>query len=337
MVIVSAERPNVPRSLNIAVISFPIRGIFSISRGTKTSADVVICTISEDGFSGRGECVPYRRYGETIDSVVAEIRAIEPFLVENMDRTRLQAIMKPGAARNAVDCALWDLQAKTTGIRVAGRLGINAPAPLITAFTISLGEPEKMAAEALTQAHRALLKVKVGTTDDVSRIMAVRQAAPDCEIILDANEGWSQQNLDYHLQAAAHARIALIEQPLPVGKDEILAHIPHPVAICADESVHSTADLAALIGRYDAINIKLDKTGGLSEALVMKNEAKRLGFKIMTGCMVGSSLAMAPSVLLAQDADYADLDGPLLLSSDCADGLTYAGSLVWPPTSALWG
>ena len=325
------------RHLEATIETFPIAGLFTISRGSKTQAEVVTCTIRQDGLSGRGECVPYKRYGESIEGVVADVRAVAAAIEDGLDRLALQQIMKPGAARNAVDCALWDLEAKQSGRRAAAATGIESPKALVTAFTLSLAEPEAMAAEARKNAARPLLKVKMGTADDTSRIRAVRAAAPDAGIILDANEGWTEENLARHLAAATEARISLIEQPLPAGRDSALAGIERTVPVCADESVHSTGDLESLRTRYDAVNIKLDKTGGLTEALAMKAEAKRLGFSVMVGCMVGSSLAMAPAVLLAQDADFADLDGPLLLARDRPGGLRYEGSLVFPPEPELWG
>jgi len=326
-----------PRSLEIQTESFPISGTFTISRGAKTSAEVILCTIRDGGAVGRGECVPYRRYGETLESVAAQIEAVRPLIEGGLTRPELQRAMPPGAARNAVDCALWDLEAKRSGNSVVAELRLAAPQPLTTAFTISLGEPDVMADQARANADRALLKVKVGTGDDESRIRAVRFAAPDAAIILDANEGWPEDTLEHHLRVAAEAGIALVEQPLPAGKDELLAEIRRPLLVCADESVHHTGDLASLRDRYDAINIKLDKTGGLTEALAMKKEARRLDFEIMVGCMVGTSLAMAPAVLLAQGVDFVDLDGPLLLARDREPGLRYAASLVWPPDAALWG
>ncbi|MBX4892421.1 N-acetyl-D-Glu racemase DgcA [Rhizobium bangladeshense] len=326
-----------PRTLDIQMNSFPIAGTFTISRGAKTEAEVVTCTATEEGAQGHGECVPYRRYGETMESVFAQIEAARPLVESGISRDDLLSAMPPGAARNAVDCALWDLEAKRTGQTVAARLGLTALKPLTTAYTISLGEPEAMAAQAREHADRALLKVKVGTGDDENRIRAVRAAAPDAAIVLDANEGWPEAVLERHLQIAAEAGVALVEQPLPAGRDALLAEIRRPLLVCADESVHHTGDLASLADRYDAINIKLDKTGGLTEALAMKAEAERLGFSIMIGCMVGTSLAMAPAVLLAQNADFVDLDGPLLLARDRQPGLRYAASLVFPPDSALWG
>ncbi|MBB3440700.1 N-acetyl-D-Glu racemase DgcA [Rhizobium sp. BK379] len=326
-----------PRNLDIQMNSFPIAGTFTISRGAKTSAEVITCTLTESGAKGWGECVPYRRYGETTESVMAQIEAARPLIEDGISRAALLHAMPPGAARNAVDCALWDLEAKLSGRSVADRLDLRKLKSLTTAYTISLGEPDVMAAQAREHAQRPLLKVKVGTGDDESRILAVRAAAPDSAIILDANEGWPEDRLEHHLRIAAEANIALVEQPLPAGRDDMLAEIARHVLVCADESVHHTGDLASLADRYDAINIKLDKTGGLTEALEMKEEAQRLGFSIMIGCMVGTSLAMAPAVLLAQDADFVDLDGPLLLARDREPGLNYAGSLVFPPDASLWG
>jgi len=324
------------RNLEATIEAFPIAGLFTISRGSKTQAEVITCTITADGRSGRGECVPYRRYGETVEQVLADILAVRQAVADGADRVEIQSLMRPGAARNAVDCALWDLEAKLSGITVPERLGLVAE-PLTTAFTLSLGEPQAMAAAAAANAHRPLLKVKLGTVDDRSRMRAVREAAPSSRIIVDANEGWTEENLPEHLRVARETRIDLIEQPLPAGADRMLADIERLVPICADESVHGTEDLAGLRARYDAVNIKLDKSGGLTEALRMKAEANRLGFRIMVGCMVGTSLAMAPAALLAQDVDYADLDGPLLLARDREPALTYEGSTLFPPTGEVWG
>ena len=317
--------------------SFPVDGSFTISRGSKTSAEVIVCTIADGHFKGRGECVPYRRYGESMESVMAEIEAIIPMIEDGLERVLLQTLMKPGAARNAVDCALWDLEAKRSGVAVSTVVGLSAPQPLVTAYTISLGEPEAMAAQTAKWAHRKLLKVKVGTENDISRMRAVRAAAPNSVIVLDANEGWTETNIVEHFSVAAECGIALIEQPLPAGRDGYLEKIAHPVPVCADESAHETEGLEALRGRYEAVNIKLDKAGGLTEALKMKDRARMLGYDIMVGCMVGTSLAMAPAVLLAQDADFIDLDGPLLLARDREPGLVYRDSLVFPPEARLWG
>jgi L-alanine-DL-glutamate epimerase-like enolase superfamily enzyme len=325
------------RVLSVSEERFPIAGTFTISRGSKTEAEVITCTITEGKNSGRGECVPYRRYGETMESVRGEIETASAAISSGIDRNGLLKAMKPGAARNAVDCALWDLEARISGIRVAERLGYASPAQLETAFTLSLASPEAMAAQAKQNAARPLLKVKIGGEGDIARIKAVREAAPASRLILDANEGWTDDNVRENLAVAAELGVALVEQPLPAGKDAILGRIARPVAVCADESVHTADGLDALAGLYDAINIKLDKAGGLTAALQLRERARELGFKVMVGCMVGTSLAMAPAVLLAQGADFVDLDGPLLLARDRQPGLIYRGSVVSPPEPALWG
>lgn len=325
------------RVLSVATERFPIAGTFTISRGSKTEAEVILATIGDGAFAGRGECVPYRRYGETMESVAAAIESVREAIEGRATRDDLQALLPAGAARNALDCALWDLDAKRTGQGVAGQICTEAPAPLVTAYTLSLGTPEAMAAQARANAQRPLLKVKIGGDGDIERIRAVVSAAPDSRIILDANEGWTDENLAENLAAAAALNIALIEQPLPAGRDARLAEIAHPVPICADESVHVAADLPKLKGLYDAVNIKLDKSGGLTAAIELRDRAKAAGMQIMVGCMVGTSLGMAPAVLLAQGADFVDLDGPLLLARDRSPALTYQGSLVSPPEPALWG
>ncbi|TWH24492.1 MULTISPECIES: N-acetyl-D-Glu racemase DgcA [unclassified Aminobacter] len=325
------------RDLFVRAERFPLAAAFTISRGTKTEAAVLTCTIRDGANAGHGECVPYARYGETLENVTEQIEAARSAIENGASREEILSIMKPGAARNAVDCALWDLEAKSGAGPVTERIGVATAKPLITAYTISLGEPEQMGAAARENAHRPVLKVKVGTEDDVSRIAAVAEAASNARIILDANEGWTEDNIRKHLLAAARYRVAVVEQPLPAGRDEILRNIPHPVPVCADESVHTVEGLEQLLGLYDAINIKLDKTGGLTGALTLHQRARELGFGIMVGCMVGTSLAMAPAVLLAQDADFVDLDGPLLLAKDREEPLTYEGSLVYPPSPALWG
>ncbi|MER8445610.1 dipeptide epimerase [Mesorhizobium sp. M1066] len=325
------------RVISVEAERFPIAGTFTISRGSKTEAEVISCTIGDGGHFGRGECVPYKRYGETMEGVRDAIEAMRGRIAGGIGRTALLDAMPAGAARNAIDCALWDLEAKLSGTSVAVAIGALPLQALETAYTLSLGEPEAMAAQARANAARPLLKVKIGGDNDIARIRAVRQAAPDSRIILDANEGWSDDNIVANLAFAAEQGIALIEQPLPAGRDEILRHIAHPVPICADESVHEAGNLEALVGLYDAVNIKLDKSGGLTAALVLRDRARELGFGVMVGCMVGTSLAMAPAVLLAQHADFVDLDGPLLLARDRVPGLIYQGSLVSPPDVALWG
>lgn len=323
--------------LSLSIESWPIAGTFTISRGAKSEAVVVVAALEDGEFTGRGECVPYARYHESVDSVAAAIEAMRDPLERGLNRIELQHAMPAGAARNALDCAFWDLEAKRRRRTVHELAGLPAPRPLTTAYTISLGAPEAMAAAARQAADRDLLKIKLGSADDPSRIAAVRQAAPRSTLIVDANEGWNIENLLENLAACARADVRLIEQPLPAGSDAPLAKIDTPVAICADESVHDRASLAGLVGKYSALNIKLDKTGGLTEALVMAEEAERLGFDIMVGCMVATSLSVAPAMLLAQGAAIVDLDGPLLLARDRPGGLRYHGSRVDPPSSALWG
>lgn len=326
-----------PRQLAATIERWPIAGSFTISRGAKTEAVTVVATVSQGGHAGRGECTPYPRYGETPEAALNALLAMQEPLSRGLDRTALQAAMPPGAARNALDCALLDLEAKTAGQRVWALLGRKTPRPCTTAYTISLGTPEAMAAATAKAAHRPLLKIKLGGDGDGARIAAVRKAAPESELIVDANEAWTPDNLEQNLKACAHAGVTLVEQPLPAGKDETLARIKRPIAVCADESVHDRTSLADLRGRYDAVNIKLDKTGGLTEALAMADAAQALGFEIMVGCMVATSLAMAPAMLLAPQARFVDLDGPLLLARDRDDGLRYDDSLVFPPETALWG
>jgi L-Ala-D/L-Glu epimerase len=323
--------------LSARIERWPIAGSFIISRGAKTEAVTVVAELSRGGHTGRGECVPYPRYGETPEATLAALQAMQEPLSRGLDRQALQAAMPPGAARNALDCALVDLEAKTSGKRAWDLLGCPAPKACITTYTISLGTPETMAAATAKAAHRPLLKIKLGGDGDGMRIAAVRKAAPDSELIVDANEAWTPDNLEQNLKDCAHAGVTLVEQPLPAGQDEALKHIRRPLAVCADESVHDRASLSGLRERYDAVNIKLDKTGGLTEALAMADAAQALGFEIMIGCMVATSLAMAPAMLLAPQARFVDLDGPLLLARDRAGGLRYDGGLIYPPEAALWG
>jgi L-alanine-DL-glutamate epimerase-like enolase superfamily enzyme len=316
---------------------WPIAGAFTISRGAKTEAVTVVVEVSRGGVTGRGECVPYPRYGETPEATLAALEAMEEPVARGLDNEALQAAMPPGAARNALDCALLDLKAKTSGKRVWHLLGLPAPQACITAYTISLASPEAMAAATAKAAHRLLLKIKLGGDGDGERIAAVRKAAPRSELIVDANEAWTSDNLESNLAACARAGVTLVEQPLAAGKDEALAQIRRPLPVCADESVHDRASLAGLRGRYDAVNIKLDKSGGLTEALAMADAAQALGFQIMVGCMVATSLSMAPAMLLTPQARFVDLDGPLLLARDRDGGLRYEGSLIYPPEATLWG
>jgi L-alanine-DL-glutamate epimerase-like enolase superfamily enzyme len=327
-----------PLSLTVRTENWPIAGGFSISRGSKTEASVLVAELTDGRHKGRGECVPYRRYGETMAGVTDALAGMREPLALGFDRARLQTAMPAGAARNALDCAFWDLEAKRTGTPAHALAGLPALEPLATAYTITLNTPDVMAEAARMVAHRKLLKVKLGgRANDPARIMAVRDAAPQCELIVDANEGWNDENLRENLAACADAGVTLVEQPLPADADAALAARARPIPVCADESAHDRAGLAALVGRYDAVNIKLDKAGGLTEALAMAAEAEQLGFKIMVGCMVATSLSMAPAMLLAQRARVVDLDGALLLAKDRPHGLRYEGSLVYPPTPALWG
>ena len=318
---------------------WPIAGAFTISRGAKTEAVTVVAELSQGGQTGRGECVPYARYGETPEATLAAILSMQEALRKGLGRPALQAALPAGAARNALDCALIDLEAKASGKRAWELLGRPAPRPCTTAFTISLGTPEAMAAATAKAANRPLLKIKLGGDGDGDgeRIAAVREEAPESELIVDANEAWTAANIEQNLAACGAVGVTLVEQPLPAGQDEHLARIRRPVAVCADESVHDRASLSGLRGRYDAVNIKLDKAGGLTEALAMADAAQALGFEIMVGCMVATSLAMAPAMLLTPQARFVDLDGPLLLAKDRDGGLRYDGSTVYPPDAALWG
>ncbi len=328
-----------PISLRVScgVETFAIAGSFVIARGAKTEARVVVAAITDGIATGRGECVPYARYGESVESVVAAIEAVRAAIEHDFDRAHLQSLLPAGAARNALDCALWDLEAKRSGVPAWRSAGLAPPAPAITAYTISVGTPEVMAEASRRAAARPLLKVKLAGEGDRERIAAVRAAAPDAILIVDANESWAEPDLAAMIACCAQHGVALIEQPLPAGADAMLATVPHLVPICADESVHDRDDFGALRGRYDAVNIKLDKAGGLTEALAMVEAAEAAGFAIMIGCMVGTSLAMAPALLLAGRARFVDLDGPLLLAQDRPGGLVFEGSTVYPPAADLWG
>jgi L-alanine-DL-glutamate epimerase-like enolase superfamily enzyme len=325
-----------PRRLEFRMEKWPISGAFRISRGAKTEAAVIVVEISADGVTGRGECVPYARYGESLESVSREIEQLASPIARGLDRTALQAALHAGAARNAIDCALWDLEAKLSSSSVTQLAGIASPSAVTTAYTLSLDTPQKMAAAA-KQSSRPILKMKVGAENDLERLRAVRAAAPDAMVIVDANEGWTAKNLRENIEACAKEKIALIEQPLPANDDEALRGIERLVPICADESFHDRASFSKLDGKYDAVNIKLDKTGGLTEALLAAKEAEERRLQIMIGCMVSTSLAMAPALLLANRAKFVDLDGPLLLAKDREHGLRYEGSTVFPPAPALWG
>jgi L-alanine-DL-glutamate epimerase-like enolase superfamily enzyme len=322
--------------------TWPLGGSFTISRGTRTTAEVVVAALSvaaADGreITGRGECVPYAHYGESLEGVIAAIEGLRAPIADGLDRLGLQRVLPPGAARNALDCAFWDLEAKRAGCRVWDSIGLSPPAPVTTAYTLSMDAPEAMGRAAAKHAARPLLKLKLSGPDDLARVEAVRENAPQARLIVDANEGWSLDDFVALAPKLAGLGVDLIEQPLPAGKDAALAGVRRPVPVCADESCHDTASLAGLAGRYDVVNIKLDKTGGLTEALKLKDAALAQGYQIMVGCMVATSLAMAPAILVAQGARFVDLDGPLLLARDRPEGLAYQGSLVQPPEPALWG
>ena len=325
------------RSLAVTRERWPLRATFTISRGSKTASEVVVARVREGELEGRGECLPYARYGETPAAVAAAIEALAPAVRDGMGRAELQHALPAGAARNALDCALWDLECKAGGVRAWEIAGLAAPGPLVTAYTLSLESPESMRAAATRNADRALLKLKLGGPGDLDRVAAVREGAPEARIIVDANEGWTPD--DYRRLAPELARlgVAMIEQPLRAGDDDELARLDRPVPVCADEACHDRATLDTLAGRYDLINIKLDKTGGLTEALALREDARARGFEIMVGCMIATSLSMAPALLVADGAAFVDLDGPLLLAEDRAQGLRYDGAHVYPPVPALWG
>ncbi len=324
--------------LSVVVEDWPIAGVFRISRGARTQARVVVVSLSDGQHTGRGESVPYARYGESVDSVVPAIESLRPALAAGLDRLALQTALPAGAARNALDCAFWDLAAKRSGLPVWQLAGLPAaPQPLTTAYTLSLDTVAAMAAAAAANAHRPLLKLKLTGEGDVARVAAIRAAAPTSQLIVDANEAWTPDHLTRFTPALAELGVALIEQPLPAGHDDALRAYNGPVPLCADESCHDLASLAQCRGKYASVNIKLDKTGGLTEALAVLHAARAEGLGVMVGCMVGTSLAMAPALLLAQSADWVDLDGPLLLAEDRQPGLHYQGSVVAPAAAALWG
>ncbi len=319
-----------------SIETWPLAAAFNISRGAKTEANVVVATLRDGDKMGRGECVPYARYGETLEGVVAAIESQSTEIEKGLSRADLQLTLPPGAARNALDCAFWDLEAKQSGKRVHELVGCR-PEPLTTAFSLSLDSPANMKAAATKAAALPLLKIKLGGDGDEERIAAIREAAPNAKLIIDANEGWTSETLAANVEAMAKFDVALIEQPLPAGSDDLLRSFDSPVPLCADESCHGIASLAPLVGLYDAVNIKLDKTGGLTEALATARAARDIGFDIMVGCMVGTSLGMAPAMLIAQPKDLVDLDGPLLLKEDRDPGITFQASEMQPYGADVWG
>jgi L-alanine-DL-glutamate epimerase-like enolase superfamily enzyme len=327
------------RKLVVARESWPIRGVFRISRGARTEAEVVVVTLSAGGIIARGECVPYTRYRETVDSVIAQIEGVAAAVAEGLDRDGLLDALPAGAARNAVDCALWDLEAKQQGVPAWQIAGLASPPdPVTTVYTLSVDTPAAMGQAAKEQSARPRLKLKMtGDGDDLARVQRIRENAPQTDLVVDANEAWDVATyLDIAPKLAALG-VSMIEQPLPAGDDAGLVGLDRAALVCADESCHDTATLDALEGKFDMINIKLDKTGGLTEALRLKAEGEARGFKVMVGCMIGTSLAMAPGMIVAQGADIVDLDAPLLLARDRQPGLVYEGSTVLPPQPELWG
>jgi len=319
--------------IDVSQDSFPLKSAFRISRGSKTTADVVTVKLTRNGVQGWGECVPYPRYGETVESVTEQLQSVPPHIT----RADLIETLPAGAARNALDCAIWDVKAKETNRRVWQLANLPKPKPVQTAFTLSLGTVENMTRAATQNAHRPILKLKVGAPDDLDRLVAVRNAAPDAKLVIDANEGWTIDDYQLLIDHLVDMNIALIEQPFPAGQDACLSNLDRPIPICADESVHTSEDLPALVGKYDCLNIKLDKSGGLTTAIDLKAKAQAVGFDIMIGCMVGTSLAMAPALLLASDATLVDLDGPLLLTKDRDTPISYDARGMHPAPAELWG
>jgi L-Ala-D/L-Glu epimerase / N-acetyl-D-glutamate racemase len=317
--------------------TWPLATPFTISRGSRTTAEVVVVQVRGGGVTGRGECVPYPRYDETVEGVIATVEALAPRLAEGMTRDQLQEALPAGSARNGLDCALWDWQARRERTTVAQLLGMSPLQPLITAYTLSLDTPERMGRAARENASRPVLKSKLAGEGDLERMAAVHENAPAATLIVDANEAWSSAEVEPYCAALVQLGVALVEQPLPAAEDAALADISHPLPLCADESCHTRADLDRLAGRYDVINIKLEKAGGLTEAMALHRAARERGLQVMVGCMIGTSLAMAPAVLVAQGADFVDLDGPLLIGRDRDPGLRYEGSLLHPPGPDLWG
>jgi L-alanine-DL-glutamate epimerase-like enolase superfamily enzyme len=325
------------RVLSVRSEIWPIRGVFRISRGARTVSEVVVAEITDGTHVGRGECLPYPRYGESVAGVVRQIEELADVVAGGIGREGLLEELPPGAARNALDCALWDLEAKRTGTPAWRLAGLLEPQPVTTAYTISLGDPDEMAAAARAEAHRPILKLKLTGDGDLARVRAVNDAAPASILIADANEAWTPKLFEQLAPQFAKLGVEMIEQPLPADRDEVLAELEHPISVCADESCHTSEDVEWLRGRYDIVNIKLDKTGGLTEALRLQAAARKAGLGIMVGCMVGTSLGVAPATMLATTARYVDLDAPLLLAKDREHGIQYDGSMLHPPARDLWG
>ncbi len=326
-----------PQRLTVTHRAWPLARPMMTADGIRTAIDVIVAEISDVDSRGRGEAVPLRRYGESLDGVVAELEAMKGAIASGLDRDTLQSAMPPGAARNALDCAFWDMDAKRAYCSVAELTGFGAMMPVVTAFTLDFDTPDKMAEQAAAHRARPLLRLELGGEGDVERVQAVRQAAPAARLIVDANGGWSQRQLSESLPALIDCRVQLIEQPLSADADEGLARLESPIPLCADESCRTLADLDRLDGTYAAVNIKLGKMGGLTEALALAAEAKRRGLRIMVGGTIGTSLGIAPALLVAQQAEIVDLDGPSRLALDRGAGLRYDGSTIHPPDPKLWG
>ena len=327
-----------PYSFNIHIEAWPLAGAFRISRGTRKVSDVLMVEVNDGNYVGRGECFPYARYGEDIDSVQKQLNSVRSEIEHGLDRQALLNVLAPGAARNAVDCALWDLEAKRAGVRVWDLADLPAPEPVTTVYTLGVDEPAIMGERARENSDRPRLKLKMtGDGADLERVRNIHKNAPNARLVVDANEGWTiEQYLEYAPQFK-ELGVEMIEQPLPSTDDEQLRGVDRSIPVCADESCHDRATLKSLVGKYDMINIKLDKTGGLTEALNLRDAALKQGLSIMVGCMIGTSLAMAPGILVAQAATIVDLDGPLLLAEDRNPGLSFTGSIIHPPEPRLWG
>ncbi|HEX7915657.1 N-acetyl-D-Glu racemase DgcA [Rudaea sp.] len=325
------------RGLSIQPRSFPLHSPFRISRGVKTAADVVTVELAQGDCIGRGESVPYARYGESVAAVIAEVESLRDDLCAGMGRDELQARLGPGAARNALDAALWDLESRLMRVSVSSRLAQAPHRPLVTALTVVIDTPQAMEKAAAGIADAGLIKIKVDADDPVARIEAVRRGAPAARLIVDPNESWTIDLLRETQDALVRLKVDLLEQPLPSDADDALRGFTSRIPICADEACHTSSDLSALVGRYQAINIKLDKTGGLTEAWRLLRAAKAQGFEIMVGCMVCSSLGIAPALEIAREAEFIDLDGPLWLASDYPDGVTLQGGMLMPPSPGFWG
>lgn len=324
-------------SLKVEAERLPLRAPFRISRGVKTHADVVVATLRDGGVLGRGECVPYARYGETPESVAAELAQAGARIADGEPVEAVVASLTAGAARNALDCALWDLVARRDGVPAAQRIGRPSPGPMATAVTISLDTPQAMAAAAARGAGAPLLKVKLDAHEPTARLLAVAESAPDAKLIVDPNEGWSLPILQAMADTIARLPVAMVEQPLPADDDAGLEGLAYPAPLCADEAAHTSDDLERVAGRYQVVNVKLDKAGGLTEALRMADRARALGLGVLAGCMVSSSLSIAPALWIGAQADAVDLDGPWWLSADRAGGCRIDNGVIYPPQAGFWG